>query len=152
MTLWLCSLALAAPPSNRTPPQLYLSEQSVRAALHQHLPTLAPCFSELTDPDATFDLAVFLGPDGQARSPELTPSDTEREACLASALRGLGFPRHHEDPVLVRTILVPRNGRLVPHPMVELTQRPESLLFIYVDDPVAAAAILASLRAAKPSD
>jgi hypothetical protein len=153
---WLAAAlapVLAAPlPVAEAPPLLYLDEPTVRQELHGHLPALAPCFGDLGVADADYTLAMAIGRDGVGREPQLTPADSERQACLATILADLRFSPHHEDPVLVRTILVWRQGRLVPHPQVALSQRPESLLFVYVVDPDAARALEAALRAPRAAD
>lgn len=148
----LLASALAAPPNSDQPPRLYLDEPLVRPLLHALLPGWAPCFADVQAPDASWELAVTVHPDGSLTDPVLAPADPVRQACLAAALEGPGLPPHHEDPLALRTILVPRAGVLVPHPLVELSHRPDALLFVYVADPDQAAALRAALGQSDTAD
>jgi len=152
MALCLGPVLAQTLPIAEQPPLLYLDELTVRQELHGHLPALSPCFGDLADAEADYALAIAIGRDGVARTPELTPADPERQACLTRILADLRFSPHHEDVVEVRTILVWRQGRLVPHPQVALSQRPESLLFVYIADPDAAADLDAALRSPGSGD
>ncbi len=149
--LWL-SMAQAGPPVSDQSPQLYLEEATVREHLHRQLPVLAPCFEDLPAAPQEFELSFRLGRDGRAEAPSLTPASPEREACIAEAFDLLGFPRHHEDPLEVVTLLVPREGRLVPHPLVSLPHRPKSLVFLYLSDPVLAEQVRAQLGTEEAAD
>ncbi len=146
------ALAAPAPPTAEVSPLLYLDEPLVRQELAERLPALAPCFADLADTEAEFGLTLLLGRDGIGREPVLEPVDPERQDCLGDVLAGVPFSPHHEDPLTVRTILVWRTQRLVPHPMVALTQRPQPLLFLYVADPEAAADLEAALRSTRTEE
>jgi hypothetical protein len=142
----LVSIALAGAPNSDEPPRLYLQAAQVRQELHQALPAWAPCFAEAVSEDQEFRLTLSFHPEGHATDPVLVPRDSAKEACLALALESQRFPPHHEDPISVSTILVPRAGVLVPHPTVELSQRPDALLFVYVADPTQAEALRLALE------
>ncbi len=152
MILWLGTALASELPLAEEGPRLYLDVPAVRAGLHRVLPALAPCYAALGDAPVEHSLSLIWHPDGRLTDPALAPSDPVLSDCLAEVLAAHPAATHHDDPLRVGTILVWRQGRLVPHPEVALDPRPDTLLFVYLPDPAIAADLQAALQGAPAAE